>query len=72
MCKQIKLTIVVTSVIITYFHTHTHTMYTELEVPFPPNQPLDSAYIEWIHMGTTVATNTSTGRGWPTNYKGIP
>ena len=29
----------------------------ELEVPFSPYQPLDSAYIEWIRMGTTVATN---------------
>ena len=30
----------------------------ELEVPFSPYQPLDSAYIDWICMGTTVATNT--------------
>ena len=26
-------------------------------MPFSPDQPLDSAYIEWIRMGTTVATN---------------
>ncbi|KAJ8302674.1 hypothetical protein KUTeg_019070 [Tegillarca granosa] len=26
-------------------------------IPIPPNQPLDSHQIEWIRMGTTVATN---------------
>ena len=58
MCKKIKLTIVTTSVIITYFHTHIQCIQ-ELEVT--KTNPWDSAYIEWIHMGTTVATNTSKG-----------
>lgn len=29
----------------------------ECGVPFPKDQPLDTACIEWIRMGTTVATN---------------
>ncbi|KAM9573689.1 5-oxoprolinase isoform 1-T2 [Guaruba guarouba] len=29
----------------------------ELRVPLPRDQPLDAAGIEWIRMGTTVATN---------------
>ena len=27
-------------------------------MPFSPDQPLDSAYIEWICMGSIMATNT--------------
>ncbi|XP_062987330.1 5-oxoprolinase [Elgaria multicarinata webbii] len=29
----------------------------ECGVPFPKDQPLDTSHIEWIRMGTTVATN---------------
>lgn len=29
----------------------------ELGVPFPPEDPIDPSRIEWIRMGTTVATN---------------
>lgn len=39
----------------TYTHTHTHAQ--ELGVPLPADHPLDSSHIEWIRMGTTVATN---------------
>jgi len=40
------------------FCAHTHAHIQELEVPFIPNQPVDCfAYIEWIRMGTTAATN---------------
>jgi N-methylhydantoinase A/oxoprolinase/acetone carboxylase beta subunit len=28
-----------------------------LGTPIPPDEPLDSSRIEWIRMGTTVATN---------------
>ena len=28
-----------------------------LATPIPPDEPLDSSQIEWIRMGTTVATN---------------
>ena len=30
---------------------------TELNRPFPPEEPIDPSDIEWIRMGTTVATN---------------
>lgn len=29
----------------------------ELGTPFPKDEPMDSSHIEWIRMGTTVATN---------------
>lgn len=41
-------------------HVNTHTTHIhaqELGVPLPPDHPLDSSQIEWIRMGTTVATN---------------
>ena len=37
--------------------THAHTHIQELGVPLPAGHPLDSSHIEWIRMGTTVATN---------------
>ena len=29
----------------------------ETGMKFPPNEPIDPSYIDWIRMGTTVATN---------------
>ena len=36
---------------------YVRTILQELGTPFPKSEALDSSHIEWIRMGTTVATN---------------